>query len=187
MKAAALRGALSDRARNGRVHVLTSLVEGDSPSTKAAIAALDALGDRRNLLVVLERDDVVLEEPAQPATGCTCSAVDQLNTYDVLVADDVVFTSGSLDAFLAGPAEGKSATAVATESEAATVEAPVARRRARGREAEEGRARRRGRRGCRRRAPAEKPAKKAAAKKAPAKKSAAPSQAADADSSEDDK
>src|ERR1044071_377488 len=59
MKAAALRGALSDRRRHGRVHVLSSLVDGDPPSTKAAIPALSALGERRNLLVVLERGDLV--------------------------------------------------------------------------------------------------------------------------------
>ena len=59
MKAAALRGALSDRARNGRVHVLSSLVEGDAPSTKAAVAALAAVSERKHLLVVVERDDVI--------------------------------------------------------------------------------------------------------------------------------
>src|SRR5436853_742440 len=37
MKAAALRGALSDRARNGRVHVVTGVVDGETPSTKAAV------------------------------------------------------------------------------------------------------------------------------------------------------
>src|SRR6187399_3347025 len=58
MKAAALRGALSDRARNGRVHVLSGLVSGDAPSTKAAVAALAAVSDRKHLLVVVERDDV---------------------------------------------------------------------------------------------------------------------------------
>ena len=55
-------------------------------------------------------------------------AVDQLNTYDVLVNDKVVFTSAALAAFVAGPASGKSAKAVATESEAAAEvaeEAPV--------------------------------------------------------------
>ncbi len=59
MKAAALRGALSDRARHGRVHVVESLVAGDAPGTKAAAVALAKVSDRRNLLVVVERDDVV--------------------------------------------------------------------------------------------------------------------------------
>src|SRR5688572_5523012 len=58
MKAAALRGALSDRARNGRVHVLASLVRGDAPSTKTAVSALANLSDRRHVLVVVDRDDL---------------------------------------------------------------------------------------------------------------------------------
>src|SRR4051812_35566986 len=119
MKAAALRGALSDRSRNGRVHVLSALVEGDTPSTKAAIAVLEGLGDRRNLLVVLERTDTVGWKSLRNLDRVHVLSVDQLNTYDVLVSDDVVFTSGSLQAFLAGTPKGKGATAVATESEAA--------------------------------------------------------------------
>ena len=43
MKAAALRGALSDRAREGRVHVVSAFVDGDAPKTKAALATLDAI------------------------------------------------------------------------------------------------------------------------------------------------
>src|SRR3954454_8857292 len=57
MKAAALRGALSDRARAGRIHVVDGLVEGDKPSTKAAIKALAGLVETRKALVVLERGD----------------------------------------------------------------------------------------------------------------------------------
>jgi large subunit ribosomal protein L4 len=125
MKAAALRGALSDRARHGRVHVVSSLVEGDSPSTKAAVTALSVLGDRRNLLVVLERGDQIGWKSLRNLDRVHVLPVDQLNTYDVLVSDDIVFTTGSLEAFLAGSPKGRSATAVATESEAATVEAPV--------------------------------------------------------------
>src|SRR5660397_260866 len=58
MKAAALRGALSDRARHDRIHVFSALVEGDKPSTKAAWAILDGLSERKNLLVVVDRADV---------------------------------------------------------------------------------------------------------------------------------
>jgi large subunit ribosomal protein L4 len=125
MKAAALRGALSDRSRHGRVHVLSSLVEGDSPSTKAAVTALSVLGERRNLLVVLERGDEIGWKSLRNLDRVHVLPVDQLNTYDVLVSDDVVFTTSSLQAFLAGAPKGRSATAVATESEAATLEAPV--------------------------------------------------------------
>ncbi|GAB3595860.1 50S ribosomal protein L4 [Angustibacter peucedani] len=123
MKAAALRGALSDRARNGRVHVLSSLVEGDAPSTKAAVQALAAVSERKHLLVVVQRDDVLAWKSLSNVDRVHAIVPDQLNTYDVLCADDVVFTSAALDAFVAGPAKGKSAKAVATESEAADEEA----------------------------------------------------------------
>ena len=118
MKAAALRGALSDRARAGRVHVLASLVAGDVPSTKAALAAVAGVTAGRSALVVLERTDVTAWKSLRNVADVHVIAVDQLNTYDVLVNDDTVFTSGALEAFLAGPATGKSAKAVATESEA---------------------------------------------------------------------
>ena len=118
MKAAALRGALSDRARNGRVHVVTGLVEGDAPSTKAAVASLANLSQRRHVLVVVQRSDELTWKSLRNAETVHLLVPDQLNTYDVLVSDDVVFTRGALDEFLAGPATGRSAKAVATESEA---------------------------------------------------------------------
>ncbi|MFC6237179.1 50S ribosomal protein L4 [Longivirga aurantiaca] len=118
MKAAALRGALSDRARNGRVHVVTGIVEGETPSTKAAVQALAAISDRRNLLVVLEREDDVSWLSLRNVPSVHLLVHDQLNTYDVLVSDDVIFTQGALAAFVAGPKTGKGAKAVATESEA---------------------------------------------------------------------
>ena len=120
MKAAALRGALSDRARNGRVHVVTGLVEGETPSTKAAIQALESLSDRRHLLVVVERDDEVSWLSLRNVPRVHLLVADQLNTYDVLVSDDVIFTQGAFDAFVAGPTTGKGAKAVATETEAAS-------------------------------------------------------------------
>jgi large subunit ribosomal protein L4 len=122
MKAAALRGALSDRARNGRVHVVTGIVEGETPSTKAAIQALESLSDRRNLLVVLDRDDEVSWLSLRNVPRVHLLVVDQLNTYDVLVSDDVIFTKDAFDAFVAGPVTGKGAKAVATESEAASID-----------------------------------------------------------------
>jgi large subunit ribosomal protein L4 len=118
MKAAALRGALSDRARGGRVHVLSALVEGDAPSTKQAIAALAAVSQRQSLLVVVAREDVLGWKSLRNLDRVHAITPDQLNTYDVLCSDDVVFTSGALEAFLAGPPKGKGAKAVATESEA---------------------------------------------------------------------
>jgi large subunit ribosomal protein L4 len=119
MKAAALRGALSDRARDGRINVITEFVEGETPSTKAAIAAIAALGLEGNLLIAIDRDDDVAALSLRNVPEVHVLYVDQLNTYDVLCSDQVVFTSASLDVFLAGPASGKSVKAVATESEAA--------------------------------------------------------------------
>jgi large subunit ribosomal protein L4 len=107
MKAAALRGALSDRARGGKVHVLSSIVGGDAPSTKTALAALASIGDVKNLLVVIDRSDVNGWKSLRNAEHVHLIAPDQLNTYDVLVSDAVVFTSSSLATFLAKtPAAG---------------------------------------------------------------------------------
>jgi large subunit ribosomal protein L4 len=106
MKAAALRGALSDRARNDRIHVVEGLVSGDKPSTKAALAALAGLTDRTRVLVVLERSDALTWLSLRNAPQVHIVAVDQLNTYDVLASDDVVFTKGAYDALVA-KASGK--------------------------------------------------------------------------------
>ena len=101
MKAAALRGALSDRAREGHIHVVTSLVEGQTPSTKAALAALGAVAASKNVLVVIGRDDLVSAFSLRNLANVHWLVVDQLNTYDVLIADDVVFTKSALDTFIA--------------------------------------------------------------------------------------
>jgi large subunit ribosomal protein L4 len=125
MKAAALRGALSDRARHGRVHVLSGLVEADTPSAKSAVAALANVSDRKNLLVVVERDDLVTFKSLRNLDRVHVLVADQLNTYDVLRSDDVVFTTGALAAFVAGPAKGKSVTAVGHESQTVVEEQVV--------------------------------------------------------------
>lgn len=119
MKAAALRGALSDRARAGRVHVVSGFGVDGVPSTKTAVATIAALTERTHVLVVTERSDELTIKSLRNVERVHLITADQLNTYDVLVSDDVVFTSAALDAFLAGPATGKSVKAVATESEAA--------------------------------------------------------------------
>ena len=117
MKAAALRGALSDRARDGRVHVVSELVAGDAPSTKQAVAALAALGLDGRVLIVLGRDELTSWLSVRNVPTVHVVSNDQLNTYDVLVSDQVLFTKASLDAFVAGSPKGKSVKAVATESE----------------------------------------------------------------------
>ncbi|WP_309081127.1 50S ribosomal protein L4 [Zhihengliuella sp.] len=100
MKAAALRGALSDRARHERIHVIESLVAGTKPSTKEALATLRALTERKNMLVVIDRADDVAALSVRNLTDVHVIYVDQLNTYDVLVADDVVFTKDAFDALV---------------------------------------------------------------------------------------
>ena len=99
MKAAALRGALSDRAKNGRVHVVDSFGL-EKPSTKAALAGLRELTDRTKFLVVLDRVDTFTWLSLRNAPEVHIVAVDQLNTYDVLASDDVVFTKAAFDCLL---------------------------------------------------------------------------------------
>jgi len=125
MKAAALRGALSDRARDGRVHVVDGFVSGDKPSTRSAMAAVPELSgsgaDGRRTLVVLERGDNLTWLSLRNVATVHLLAVDQLNTYDVLLAEDVVFTKGAFDAFVGGSAASDAAAVV----EEASVVEPV--------------------------------------------------------------
>jgi large subunit ribosomal protein L4 len=118
MKAAALRGALSDRARGGRVFVVSSLVGGDEPSTKTAAQTLAKVSTAKNVLVVAERSDELTWKSLRNLPSVHILEPGQLNTYDVLISDDVIFTQGALEAFVAGPAKGKSAKASATSGEA---------------------------------------------------------------------
>ncbi|MBD0021098.1 50S ribosomal protein L4 [Gordonia pseudamarae] len=101
MKAAALRGALSDRARNERIHVITELVAGQVPSTKSARTFLESLSDRTKFLVVLPREDLTAWKSVANLQNVLPIAADQLNTYDVLDSDDVVFSVETLNAFIA--------------------------------------------------------------------------------------
>lgn len=117
MKSAALRGALSDRARSGNVHVLSAIVEGETPNTKSALAAINSVSTAKNILVVVDRSDLVSWMSLRNVDAIHLVAVDQLNTYDVLVSDDVVFTKAAIEALSNGPARGKSAKAVASSAE----------------------------------------------------------------------
>jgi large subunit ribosomal protein L4 len=101
MIAAALRGALSDRARNGRIHAVTELVSGQTPSTKSAKGFLGTLTDRKQVLVVIGRSDDTGAKSIRNLPGVHILSPDQLNTYDVLRADDVVFSVEALNAFIA--------------------------------------------------------------------------------------
>ncbi|MBA3743247.1 50S ribosomal protein L4 [Sporichthya sp.] len=104
MKAAALRGALSDRARGNKIFVLSSLVTGENPSTRDAVAALAQVGEPGKALLVVDRTDLVGWKSVRNVPGVHVIAPDQLNTYDVLCADDIVFTQAALTAFLHGKA-----------------------------------------------------------------------------------
>jgi large subunit ribosomal protein L4 len=161
VKAAALRGALSDRARNGRLHVVESLVGSDAPSTKTAVAVLRGITERPRVLVVIDREDALTPKSLRNITDVELITFDQLNTYDVLKSDDVVFTKAAFDAFVAArSAEGaetvKLSKAVVADEKPAAKAAPA-------------------KKAAVTKAPATKTAAKktAAAKKTPAKKTAA--------------
>ncbi len=85
--------------------MVESLLSGDKPSTKSALTALTGLSDRAHFLVVLERNDALTWLSLRNAPQVHIVAVDQLNTYDVLASDDVVFTKGAYDAFVSGTAK----------------------------------------------------------------------------------
>jgi large subunit ribosomal protein L4 len=100
MIAAALRSALSDRARNERIHAITELVAGQNPSTKSAKSFLSSLTDNKKVLVVIGRSDVVGAKSVRNLPGVHVISPDQLNTYDVLNADDLVFSVEALNAYI---------------------------------------------------------------------------------------
>mgnify|MGYP002651491231 CR=1 FL=1 len=109
MIAAALRGALSDRARNERIHAITELIEGQTPSTKSAKAFLGSLTENKKVLIVIGRTDEVGARSVRNLPGVHVISPDQLNTYDVLNADDVVFSVEALNAYIsANTKEGAS-------------------------------------------------------------------------------
>ena len=101
MVAAALVQSLSDRARSGRIHVFTELVSGDVPSTKAAVTAFRTAAEGRNVLVVVDREDTITRKSVRNVERAHVLDADQLNAYDVLLADDVVFIKTAFDGFVA--------------------------------------------------------------------------------------
>jgi large subunit ribosomal protein L4 len=110
MKAAALRGALSDRARHGLVYVVDAFVDGDEPKTGEALAALAAATgvtpESSPMLVVAKSSDKVTWKSLRNAPGVHLIDPGQLNTYDVLVSDRVVFTTTALESFVARAGAG---------------------------------------------------------------------------------
>ena len=112
---AALAGVLSDCQRNERIHIVDGIVS--APNTKGAITAVRQFTDRKRSLVVLSRTEESVWVKLRNVDGLHLIASDQLNAYDVVVADDVIFSKNAIDEFVQGPAKGKSVTAVARESE----------------------------------------------------------------------
>ena len=107
MIAAALLGSLSDRARGERIHVVESLVAGETPSTKAAVSLLESIATSKHVLIVTERDDVTGVKSVRNIPTVHTLSFDQLNAYDVLVSDDIVFTKAAFDAFVASKSAKK--------------------------------------------------------------------------------
>lgn len=126
MKAAALRGALSDRARGGNVHVLESLAVDGTPSTKKALAALNSVSTARKVLVVLQFGDEIGWKSLRNVPSVHLLWAGQLNTYDVLNSDDVVFTKAALDEFLSATGHSLQAPAAGTGRHAAVEDAAPA-------------------------------------------------------------
>lgn len=101
MIAAALLGALSDRARGARLHAVQAFTTGDVPSTKAVVDLLSGIATSKHVLIVLERDDVLTFKSVRNVPTVHVLTYDQLNAYDVLVSDDIVFSQAALEAFIA--------------------------------------------------------------------------------------
>ena len=102
---AALRQALSDRARAERIHVVTEFVEAEKPSTKAALGLVNKIADDRKILAVIDRPEAKddLDKNLYSLRNIETAHVlyvDQLNTYDVMNADDVIFTESALNAYV---------------------------------------------------------------------------------------
>jgi large subunit ribosomal protein L4 len=111
MIAAALLGSLSDRARGRRVHVVESMAQGETPSTKNVIELLSLIANSKHVLIVLERDDVVSAKSVRNIPTVHVLPADQLNAYDVLVSDDIIFTKAAFESFVASKSKKEEAAA----------------------------------------------------------------------------
>jgi large subunit ribosomal protein L4 len=115
MIAAALRGVLSDRQRNDRLHVLDQIAA--EASTKNALTAVRQFSERKNLLVVVSRSEDLAWRSLRNAENLHLLVPDQLNAYDILKSDDIVFSEAAIKDFLKAKAAGKGVKSVARESE----------------------------------------------------------------------
>jgi len=101
MIAAALLGSLSDRARGGRISAVEGFVAAEVPSTKTARTLIEKVAPVKNVLVVLESDDELTLKSIRNLPNVHALSYGQLNAYDVLVSDAIVFSKSALDAFIA--------------------------------------------------------------------------------------
>jgi large subunit ribosomal protein L4 len=115
MIAQALRGVLSDRQRNDRLHVLDQIAS--AASTKSALNAVRQFSERKNLLVVVSRSEDLAWRSLRNAENLHLLVPDQLNAYDILKSDDIVFSEAAIKDFLKAKTAGKSVKSVARESE----------------------------------------------------------------------
>ena len=104
MKAAALRYALSDRANAGRIAVVDFGIK-DVPSTKTAVAALTPVTNNQFTTVVLSRENINEWMSVRNIPTVHVIFADQLNTYDVVTAQYVVFSKEGFEAFVAAKTE----------------------------------------------------------------------------------
>jgi len=111
MIAAALLGSLSDRARGDRLHVIESLSLGESPSTKAVMALIAKIATSKHVLIVLERGDEISRRSVSNIPEVHILTPDQLNAYDVLVSDDIIFTKSAFEAFVASKSKKEEVSA----------------------------------------------------------------------------
>jgi large subunit ribosomal protein L4 len=111
MIAAALLGSLSDRARGDRLHVIESLALGETPATKAVIALINSIASSKHVLIVLDRDDELSRRSVGNIPTVHVLPPDQLNAYDVLVSDDIIFTKAAFEAFVASKSKKEEVSA----------------------------------------------------------------------------
>lgn len=118
MKRLALISALSDRAKSDQV-IVVDRWSFETPRTRDAVAALSAIGAQGKVLVVLGDEDANAYKSFRNLTSVHCLHVGELNTYDVLNCDVVVFTA---DTLVGDAVEGQSVDVVEDAVEGESVD-----------------------------------------------------------------
>ncbi len=118
MKRLALRSALSDRAAEDKVVVVSDWDFG-TPRTKDGLAALSALGVEGRALVVVPDGHEVAWKTFRNIPGVHVITPGELNTYDVLVSDYVLFSQDTLPSAAPAGDAGGAATPAGDDTEGA--------------------------------------------------------------------